>query len=151
MAPAFVRTTSSVENTGLCKKKRSIFGKSKKWLRNTKNQCVNGHFNFWFVPKIRRFLHGLKITTVKFRYATKYDIFLICLAMITSTEVGLSQPAMMIIFGDMTDSFVDAGKYAICDNSTQRKRFCLFLVVCLRVRSCRHGTGKIRALPTNKF
>jgi len=38
--------------------------------------------------------------------------------MITATEVGLSQPAMMIVFGNMTDSFVDAGKFAICNNET---------------------------------
>ena len=43
---------------------------------------------------------------------------MIILAMITATEVGLSQPAMMIVFGDMTDSFVDAGKFAICNNET---------------------------------
>jgi ATP-binding cassette subfamily B (MDR/TAP) protein 1 len=53
-----------------------------------------------------------------FRYATGWDRFLIILAMITATEVGLSQPAMMIVFGDMTDSFVDAGKFAICNNET---------------------------------
>ena len=56
--------------------------------------------------------------TFQFRYATGYDMFLIIVALLTASEVGISQPAMMIIFGDMTDSFVDAGKFAICNNKT---------------------------------
>ena len=43
---------------------------------------------------------------------------MIALALIAASGVGISQPAMFIIFGDLTDSFVDGGKYAICDNVT---------------------------------
>ena len=53
-----------------------------------------------------------------YRFATFGDKVLIALALIAASGVGISQPAMFIIFGDLTDSFVDGGKYAICDNVT---------------------------------
>ena len=29
---------------------------------------------------------------------------------------------MFIVFGDFTDGFVDAGKFGVCDNSTEKAR-----------------------------
>ena len=54
------------------------------------------------------------------RYATVGDKIMVFLALLAATGVGVSQPALMVVFGDMTDSFVDGGKYAICDNTTSR-------------------------------
>ena len=37
-----------------------------------------------------------------FRYATTLDKALVCVSLLCSLFVGLAQPAMMVVFGDMT-------------------------------------------------
>ena len=54
------------------------------------------------------------------RYATIGDKIMVFVALLAATGVGVSQPSLMVVFGDMTDSFVEGGKYAICDSSTTR-------------------------------
>ena len=34
-------------------------------------------------------------------------------ALLAASGVGVSQPALMVVFGDMTDSFVDGGKLGV--------------------------------------
>ena len=70
------------------------------------------------------------------RYASTGDKIMVFLALLAATGVGVSQPALMVVFGDMTDSFVDGGKYAICDNSTSREVYQLkpvFPMLCSRL------------------
>ncbi|ELU12981.1 hypothetical protein CAPTEDRAFT_48925, partial [Capitella teleta] len=44
-----------------------------------------------------------------FRFATKLDVLLMVLGSLCAACHGVALPALMIIFGDMTDSFVMAG------------------------------------------
>ena len=49
------------------------------------------------------------IIIMQFRFATKLDVLLMIIGSICACGHGTALPALMIIFGDMTDSFVDAG------------------------------------------
>ena len=55
----------------------------------------------------------------KFRFATGFDYFLIVIALIAAAGIGASQPLMFLVFGEMTDSFVDLGKLAMCYNTSE--------------------------------
>ena len=70
-----------------------------------------------------------------YRFATFGDKVLIGLALLAAAGVGISQPAMFIIFGDLTDSFVDGGKYAICDSNSSdsyNEDVCVLTILTLR-------------------
>lgn len=49
-----------------------------------------------------------------FRFATGLDYALITVGLLAAMGVGISQPLMFLVFGDMTQSFVDLGKMASC-------------------------------------
>ena len=46
----------------------------------------------------------------QFRFATCGDVFLILLGIVCACINGVSLPAMIIVFGDMIDSFVGDGQ-----------------------------------------
>ncbi|XP_033762473.1 LOW QUALITY PROTEIN: ATP-dependent translocase ABCB1-like [Pecten maximus] len=47
-----------------------------------------------------------------FKFSDKWDKLMMILGVIGATAHGLALPCLIIIFGEMTDSFVDSGKYA---------------------------------------
>ena len=54
-----------------------------------------------------------------FRFATGLDYALITIGMLAAVGVGISQPLMFLVFGEMTQSFVDLGKMATCYNGSR--------------------------------
>ncbi|XP_076808163.1 ATP-dependent translocase ABCB1-like [Clavelina lepadiformis] len=50
-----------------------------------------------------------------FRYADNMDLFLLIVGTVAAAAHGAALPVMFILFGDMTNSFVDYGKYEPCN------------------------------------
>ena len=56
---------------------------------------------------------------MQYRFATGLDWLLIIFGWLAAIVVGVSQPVLMIVFGEAVDDFTNAGKFAYCDtNST---------------------------------
>ncbi|XP_060076812.1 ATP-dependent translocase ABCB1-like [Ylistrum balloti] len=47
-----------------------------------------------------------------FKFADKWDVIMMIVGVIGATAHGLALPGLIIVFGEMTDSFVDSGKYS---------------------------------------
>ena len=41
------------------------------------------------------------------------------ISLVAAAGIGISQPLMFVVFGEMTDSFVDLGKMAMCYNTSE--------------------------------
>ena len=86
---------------------------------------VCGQVNFWYALSHRKLLLQKNprtlipyvillcpFTIFQFKYSTCIDKLLMLLGSLFATAHGAALPAMIIVFGDMTDLFVESGLFA---------------------------------------